>query len=237
VLVLVAMLAWAGAATAQLPYSDGFEGYAVGAYPTPRWANLFDGYSASVSDATAYSGTKSFRIESYPTWARWDYISIGTIPDEIGFRGAVRVETAGRGGALGFGFLQPGTTNTGRGANCIAFGNDGVIYWYTRTAGNAAVGNWTPGQWVVVGAQINYVTQLANVFVNDLLVVSGVPTDPKIIPASVYGSEVPLDQLAFWGENFGGSDTGVMFLDDLVVGDPTVDAKPTSWSRVKQLYR
>jgi hypothetical protein len=88
---------------------------------------MFSGASAFVSDAQARSGSQSFRSESNPWWARWDYVPIAPIPDYVEYRGAVRVETAGRGCLLGFGYQEPGVSGTGWAGNSVAFYIDGVL--------------------------------------------------------------------------------------------------------------
>jgi hypothetical protein len=67
-----------------LPFEDGFENIAVGDYPDENgWRNLFSGRNAYVSDEAAHSGSRSFRLESYSSWARTDYVSIPEIPDRL----------------------------------------------------------------------------------------------------------------------------------------------------------
>jgi hypothetical protein len=53
-------------------WGDDFESYPVGTYPTNGWVNFWSGASGYVTDEQAYSGTKSFRLQAYPYWARYD---------------------------------------------------------------------------------------------------------------------------------------------------------------------
>ena len=152
---------------------------------------------------------------------------------------AVHMMNDGRGGAVGFGFMQPGTSNTGRWANAVQFANDGTIRFSTRTAGSPIVGQWGPGVWYEVDVVLDYTTLLADVYINGALAGDDVAMDPKILPASVYGVPVPLDQYGMFGDNFPAtSATSVIFYDDMSVStDPPVPVEETSWGRIKSLYR
>ena len=225
-------------ASSAVIFSDDFESYANGSYPAPPWVNLFSGVTGYVSNTMAYSGNQSYRSESRSSWARWDYVTL-TLPDVFTYHGAVHMVNDGRGGAVGFGFMQPGTSNTGRWANAVHFANDGTIYFSTRTAGSAIVGQWGPGVWYEVDVVLDYTTLLADVYINGALAGDDVAMDPKILPASVYGVPVPLDQYGMFGDNFPAtSSTSVIFYDDMsVTTDPPVPVEETSWGRIKSLYR
>jgi hypothetical protein len=232
---LVGLLAPGGASGQIL--SDGFETYVAGTYPGSPWYTIFDGESAFVTDAVAHAGSKSFCVRSLPNWSRWECVNVGTVPDQVGYQGAVMVEAAGRGGALGFGYVVPGIPNEGRWANAMMFGNDGSLSFSTRTKGFVVVGTWTPGVWYEVGVYLDFSLELASLFVNGTLVASGVPADPKVLPASVHGSPVPLDQFGILGDNFSGGGVGTMYLDSVFMGDPIVGATSKTWGAIKNLYR
>jgi len=232
------ILAWPAAAPAQLVMVDeGFEGYTAGTYPGSPWANLFDGESGLVSTDQAVNGTQSFRSESQPSWARWDYTALPYIPLQITYRASVYVVTAGRGGAVGFGFEQPGVSGTGWWANAVHFAGDGNVYFSTRTAGATAVGTWTPGTWHRVEVSIDYVGLLADVTLDDVVVATDLATDEPVLPATVYGTPVPLDQFGMFGDNFPGPGNGVIYYDDLFLSDDQpLPVHPSSWGRIKALY-
>lgn len=217
-------------------FSEGFEGYAPSTYPSPPWTNMFGGQSGLVSTLQAETGSQSFRSESLPNWARWDYVT-RTIADRVTYRASVYVETAGRGGAVGFGFVHPGVPNTGWWGNAAYFAGDGNIYFSTHTAGSTVVGTWSPGIWYTVEVQIDYLNLLAYVILDGAWVASDLPTDPKVLPASLYGVPIPLDQFGMFGANFPGSGTGVVYYDDLLVADGfPVPVENSSWGRIKALF-
>lgn len=220
-------------------FFENFDNYAVDSYPPAPWANMFDGVSGAVSAAEARSGAQSFRSESSSTWARWDYVNL-TIPGEIIYHASVLLTEAGKGGAVGFGFMEPGSSSTGWWANAVHFANDANIYFSTRTAGVVTIGTWAPGSWYDVNARIDYLTKTADVYINGGLVAEGVSTDPMTLPASVYGSPVPLDNFGVFGDNFSGGGTSVIYYDDLaVLSDPSdfpTSTQQTTWGRIKALY-
>jgi hypothetical protein len=219
-------------------FFENFESYTIDSYPPAPWTNMFSGNSGTVSAAEAHSGSQSYRSESNPGWARWDYVTL-TIPDEIIYHASVFLTSAGKGGAVGFGFVEPGASNTGWWTNAVHFANDGNIYFPTRTAGVATLGTWASGVWYEVHARIDYMANAANVFINGALVGQGVSTDPKTIPESVYGTPVPLDKFGVFGDNFSGGGTSIIYYDDLaVLDDPTVptSVESTTWGQIKALY-
>ncbi len=66
--VLAACGGWAHAGM-----MDGFEAYTPGSYPGAHWTNRFSGVSQYVSDAVAYEGDQSFRLEGGPSSAAESY--------------------------------------------------------------------------------------------------------------------------------------------------------------------
>lgn len=224
-------------AGAHVIFCDDFEGYELNTYPSPPWINMFSGASGYVTDEQSNTPTKSYRSESLPNWARWDYVTLA-IPDHVIYEAAVYLTAEGRGGAVGFGFVQPGTTNTGRWANAVYFGNDGTIYFSTQTAGSTVLGNWIPGIWYKVGVKIDYENQVADVYINYVLVGDNVPADPKVLPASVWGIEIPLDQFGMFGQNFYDGGTSVIYYDDMCVRPYVpVPVEESSWGRIKAMFR
>jgi hypothetical protein len=232
--LVCALLAGNGDRAHATSFEEGFESYADGSYP-PTWTNLFDGSSGMVTTEQAHSGSKSFRSVSYYNWARWDCIALA-IPNRFFYGAAIYLTEADRGGAVGFGFVQPGTSSTGRIANAVLFANDGNVYFSTRTVASTVVGTWVPDQWIRFEVFVDYSGDWASVTIFGGGT-TGIPDiDPKTLPASLYGVEVPLDQFGMFGQNFTGGVSGVVYYDDLYLYEE-VAVEPTSWSRIKALYR
>jgi len=232
----IAFLVAVPAAASVTIFEDNFDAYTAGVYPPAPWTNLFSGHGAVVSADQSSSAPNSFRSESDPNWARWDYVTL-TIPDRVSYHARVYLTAADRGGAVGFGFLQPGTSNTGWWANAVYFGNDGNIYFNTRTAGSVVLGTWSPDRWYEVYVEIDYIAEVAVVFIDGGFVAGGIPTDPKTLPDTLYGVPVPLDQFGMFGQNFSGTGTSVIYYDDIVVADETaVPAKHATWGAIKAMF-
>lgn len=234
--LLVVFLVGPQSAYSHVIYCDEFDSYDVNSYPSPPWVNMFSGVSGYITDEQSHTPNNSFRSESNPMWARWDYITL-VLPDYFTYRAAVYLTAEGRGGAVGFGFMQPGTTNTGRWGNAVYFANDGMIYFSTQTAGSTPLRSWEPGRWYKIEVVLDYEHNLADVYVNYALLAEDVPTDPKVLPASVWGVEIPLDQFGLFGQNFSGSGTSVIYYDDVCVRpfEPT-PVEESSWGRIKALF-
>jgi hypothetical protein len=236
VLVLAVSFTIPRSALATEIYCDGFESYPVNTYPAPPWINMFSGVSGYVTDEQAYIGLQSYRSESYPNWARWDYVVVD-IPDQVIYQAAVYLTEAGKGCAVGFGFVQPGTSNTGRWANAVHFANDGTIRFSTQTAGSTVLGSWTPGTWNEIRVRIDYTTNLASIDICYKQVGADLPTDPKTLPASVWGVEIPLNQFGMFGDNFSTGGTSVVYYDKICVYEPPpVPVENSSWGRIKSLF-
>jgi len=217
-------------------FEENFDGYGPGVYPSPPWAYMFDGVSGLVSDAQAFNPPHSFRSESSSNWARWDYVTL-TIPDLVSYHACIYLTAADRGGAVGFGFVEPGTSNTGWWANAVYFGNDGNIYFNTRTVGSVVLGTWMTDRWYEFNVIIDYTAMIADVYVDGGLAGNNIPTDPKTLPASVYGTPVPLDQFGMFGQNFSGAGSSVIYYDDLSVTDETaVPVQQSTWGAIKAMY-
>jgi hypothetical protein len=231
-----AILLVASSAAAQtVIFSDDFESYTAGSPPGSPWQNMFSGFSCVVTTEQANGGTQSMRSESYWDWARWDYVQV-PVSDFILYEAAVQVRDAGKGGAVGFGFVEPGTTSTGWYANAVLFSGDGNIYWTTRTVGSATLGTWTTGTWYEVMVRIDYIGGTADVWIGGTPVGSDLATDPKVI-TGVYSAPVTLDQFGLFPDNFPSGDNSVLYVDDMVLTDETaLPTEQSSWGRIKSLY-
>jgi hypothetical protein len=223
-------------ATAGVIYTTGFEGMPVGEYPWSNWHMMFSGNAAYVCNSHACSGSNSFRIESLPMWARADYVQLPSLPDFVFYAANVHVETDGRGGGVGFIYVDPNASSTFWAGNAIMFDNDGMIRFYSRSLGAVDLTPWSANQWYYVLAKIDYTTLKADVFVNGVKLGQGLPAEPRVL--TYYGTPVRLDKFGFFGNNFSGDGVGTLFLDDVtLVGDISTDAGTSSWGRIKALYR
>ncbi|HET6348896.1 MAG TPA: hypothetical protein VFH88_07400 [Candidatus Krumholzibacteria bacterium] len=230
-------------ATAQPLIDENFDAYAVGAYPASPWWTMFSGVSGAVSAEQATSAPNSLRLESLPNWARWDCVAINAPQAQVvTCQASFYCTDITRGAAVGFGFVDPGNPSTGWLANAVLFDNNGQISWVTKTAGSSLIGAWGGDHWWTVAIVVTYPSMQAEVYLyteNGLYdSLSGLPADPKVLPPSYYGVEVPLNNFGVLPNNFTGTGTSVVYVDDVRV--ETVDVLPvrkTTWGGVKSLYR
>lgn len=218
-----------------LPFEDDFENIAIGDYPNENgWTVLFSGKNSYVSDEKAKSGTRSFRLECYPSFSRTEYVPLPDIPDQMSYEVSVYPDpTIGHSGAM-VGFVE-------------SFGNQGPVYnRFTITCMDSSngevefsqggvgwertdIGNFTVGDWVNVRADLNFTTLTANLWLNGTLCVSDFPILPKEFDDSGYGHVV----LNKWGAtqyNWLGGGTGVIYFDDVRIYEniPGADLKITN---------
>lgn len=232
IMPLSILIAAVGPAVSAEIFSEGFESYAPGSYPSPPWLNMFSGISGTVSTEEAYTGSQSFRSESYSNWARWDYVVLSTMPDKMIYRGAVYLTESFKGAFIGFGYMQPGTSNTGRATNTFHFNNNGDIAFETKTAGFVILGTWSPGRWYEVEARLDYNTLQAELYIDGALVDDEAGIDPKAFVDPYSGVTVNIDKFGMFADNFNPSYgySSVNFFDDLSVftAEARLDIKPGS---------
>jgi hypothetical protein len=217
--VLLAVLtATAGAVSAvTLPFEDGFENIAVGDYPDENgWQNMFSGVSAYVSNQVAHNGSRSFRLESYSTWSRTDYVPLPALPDRLSYEVSVYVDPVpGRSAWAGF---PQAFGNMGPFYNFFAISNDngsvGTVYFSGSGAG-ISLGQFTVGSWVTVRADLDFSNLTASLWLNGARVATGVPIRPRDFYDG-YG-HVVLNKWGVTEYNWSGGGTGVTYIDDAKV--------------------
>ncbi len=214
-----------------LPFEDGFENIAVGDYPDENgWRNLFSGRSAYVSEEVAHSGRRSFRLESYSSWARTDYVSIPEIPDRLSCELSVLPDpNPDRPVCVGFveafGNLNP-SYNKFR-----IYSGDGSIGSVHFNPGFGLPGvelsNFNVGDWVTVKADYDFTNLVADLWLNGQLLATDVP----IVPREFYDADPRYRRdviLSKWGvleSNWGGGGTGVIYIDDVRIISGTISAE------------
>ncbi len=214
-----------------LPFEDGFENIAVGDYPNENgWRNLFSGRSAYVSDEVAHNGSRSFRLESYSSWARTDYVSIPEIPDILSCEVSVLPDpNPARPVYVGFvesiGNLNP-SYNKFR-----IYTSDGSIGSVHFDAGyglpSVELGNFNVGDWITVKADYDFTNQVVDLWLNGQLLA----TDVSIVPREFYDADpryrrnIILSQWGVMEGNWGGGGTGVIYIDDVRITSGTITAE------------
>lgn len=197
-LLLGVAIAFGGSAwSSPLPFNDGFENAAVGTYPSSSgWVTLSVGkrapYGAYVSNFVAHTGSKSFRLDSYP-WARqMDYVRLDDVPDRLSYEVSVWVDPDyGWVGVVGFmtrNGYYPAMWNHFRidgGYGGVSFCGEEVVY----------LGTYAPGTWCTVRAELDFQPLKADLWVNGECVAEGVDITPKAF-YDCYGASVELNQ---WG--------------------------------------
>ena len=222
-------------ATVALPYADDFETVAVGVYPfMTGWTRAATGQTAAVSNLAASSGTKSFRLGSLPWSTRTDYVLLSDSPDLVAYEAALCLDGLyGRAARVGFVVGTGGPTQmwnyfradvwTGR------LGFQGISW--------VDLGAYTPGTWVLVGADLDYQDEVANLWVNEVQVADDVPITPKTFTDPSLGT-VTLNRLGLNApsNNSGEKHQGnIVYFDTVSIWEWTktipvsVDIKPDSY--------
>ena len=183
-------------------YSDDFESYYVGQQvPFGDWVNFWSGYISGcyVTDQQAYSGTKGYRQQAYPYWARYDGLPFtynlggGEHRTYVCFEGRVMITDPIKQGRLGFAWKTSGST-TGHYA-VVTIGNSSG---YTETY-----------HWYHVLAKINMETNTWHVWVDDELYIDG----------TVCGTDASRNAFShfFMGITNFPSGYGIVYFDDITL--------------------
>jgi hypothetical protein len=181
-------------------FSDDFESYDTGTVPGEPWVTRFDGASASVHEAVAFSGIKSFQLESLFDWARVEAIPLDTIYDYLIYEGEVFVSQTDKGCAIGFGFTEQPGTYWGR--DIVEFGNDGNIYF----RGNNLMA-YSAQTWYKVMVYCDFVRNMGKVWIDDVLMLEDAPlsTRDELVDFCIYGN------------NFASGPSSTVYFDDIKI--------------------
>jgi hypothetical protein len=188
-------------------FEDDFESYATGTHPAP-WVVRYIGFSGAISEDVAVSGDKSFKLVSYPLWARVEAIPLATIPDHIVYEGSVYVNETTKGGVIGFGFTDPPASYFGR--NFIQFRSDAQIMFGGMLP--HILQPYSAETWYKVKVYCDYVQLLAKVWIDDVLMLEDAPLQPREI----------LEDFCIYGDNFSGGGTSTLYYDDIILYDATI---------------
>jgi hypothetical protein len=237
-------LSIAGAFAVPLPFHDDFEDVLVGYYPNVNgWHTWMPGVGAYVSNQVAHSPTRAFRLHSQGYQPRCDYVLLDQVPDRLGYQFSIYTDPVrNREACAGPAYY---TRSSVPFSNFFTIrsrdGTVGSVYFTGATnLPRLWVSDFSIGQWVTVGAELDFTTGLADLFVSDTLVASGVPIAPKELS---YGNVGPVSVNAFAvGEAMwtaGG--WGVIYVDDVDLYEfappfveATVDLKPDALKLTSQ---
>jgi hypothetical protein len=219
------------ACAATLPFAEGFESFPNGTYPAANgWAVLVTGKSAYVSQAAAYTGLGSFRLDSWPWSARLDCITLEAVPDRLSYQASLCADAAnGWSGRAGMMSIYSMFDRTGPMWNYFRLdAKVGRVTFYGQ--GAVDLGPCARGQWYKLQADLDFGSLLADLWVNDLLVAEDVPIVPREFQDSLWGT-VLLDR---WGVSSPSSSafSNVVYFDDIALWQPEttiaveIDIKP-----------
>ncbi len=154
--ITLAVLLVASIGSAQAGMTEGFESYAPGSYPSANWTSRFSGVSQYVSDAVAYEGNQSFRLQGGPSWAAESYRLVEKpLTPTWSVQAAMRVDVWS-GGGDGGGIWSYTTLN---GEHLFGVGYGGVNgTLYPRLEGGGAVDFAHPislGVWYFFGVEVD----------------------------------------------------------------------------------
>jgi hypothetical protein len=179
-------------------FSDDFENYAVGTFPSSGgWELVFNGRGTSyqmVSDTYHVSGTRSFRLWGSPNWSAVAQKKFSSSSRYLGYEGQILIGSVGGGGpgrAEYFGFYNEAAATWGKWYAIVAFNEDSMSI---LAEGGTVLETWTTDVWYKIKVILDRDSKTYNVWINEQQKGFGLSItndDPSIINALGLQSDHP----------------------------------------------
>jgi uncharacterized repeat protein (TIGR02543 family) len=164
-----------------LPFTDNFEEDAVGTQPNLPWDN-FNGGPAMVTGSGSHSSANSISVSSGPEGSGSAFVNLGeTYPDRIAYEVWAKVNSTASSAYIGFSEEILGIMPQ---FNAVYFnGSDGKVYFTSADKDHGftvpLLDNFTIWVWHKVRVQVDFANLIADVFIDDVRVGSGLQVSPK----------------------------------------------------------
>jgi hypothetical protein len=166
-------------------FTDDFESYAVGSFPSSGgWQIVFNGMGTQyqvVTDAYYHSATKSLQLIGQDHWSSVTQKDFSSTSNIIGYEGYIMSTTLPNTGGIGF-FNAPITT-WGRIYAGVGIGDNNLVSWRGQSGQVYVLQPCLPYTWYKIRVVLDKNTRLYNVWINDVLVGQNLvePNDPHEI--------------------------------------------------------
>ncbi|OGP93389.1 MAG: hypothetical protein A2157_17995 [Deltaproteobacteria bacterium RBG_16_47_11] len=164
-----------------LPFSDNFDDDTVGTEPDSPWDN-FNGGPAIVTGSGSHSPANSISVSSGPEGSGSAFVNLReTYPDRIAYEVWAKVNSTASGAYIGFSEEILGIMPQ---FNAVYFnGTDGKVYFTSADKDHGfkvpLLDSFSVGVWRKVRVQIDFLNLIADVFIDDVHVGSGLQVSPK----------------------------------------------------------
>ena len=201
-------------------WSDNFESYETGAFPSSGgWVLVYNGSGSSnqyVDDSYSVSGTKSLHLVGSSCWSANAFHAVD-MPSQVSLEAMVFIDAIVNcgctNGIAGVGLCDPDLGTWGTGYGGVKFACDGKIYAGQSTYNgqyDVLLGSYQPRQWYHVRVNIDLVSRLFDVYINGSLCGSGLQVMDSGTPKGIN-----------LGSGHGNNPT--VWFDDVKVGAATTD--------------
>ena len=216
-------------------FSDDFESYAAGTFPSPQWNLAFNGNGNKyqvIVDNVSYSPTKSLQLMGNMYWAADVVRYFSSNSPTVGFEANVRIDNSsgipplGRDGdAAKVGFWKYIDAGHAAWYECVTFAYNGTIIACGKNGypNGQVLQSWTPGEWYDIKLIVDRSNRVFSVWVNG-----------KMEGQNLQGSDSPYsyDGLAVSGRYTQTTDN----FDDLKVFEATMPAANLSNININGTY-
>ena len=164
-----------------LPFSDDFEDDPVGTQPNLPWDN-FNGGPAMVTGTGSHSPANSISVSTGPEGSGSAFVNLGeTYPDRIAYEVWAKVNSTASSAYIGF---SEEILDIMPQFNAVYFnGTNGKVYFTSADKDHgfsvSLLDSFSIGVWHKVRVQIDFANLIADVFIDDVRVGSGLQVSPK----------------------------------------------------------
>jgi hypothetical protein len=151
-------------------FSDNFEGYAIGTFPSSGgweliWNGQGDGYQTIV-DSRHFSGTKSFQLWGAPNWSAVAQKKFNSTSRKLGYEFAILIDSVGSGGPGRVehpAFFNREAYVWGRYYASVNFNHDDMKIHADK---GEVIGDWQTGTWYAVKVVLDRDVNKYDVWIN-----------------------------------------------------------------------
>ena len=210
-----------------LPFFDDFESYSVDSNPS-TWDTMYSGISGYISNEEASSGSKSFRLDSQPNWARTEYITIDT-PDFLSYETDVYLSESDKTAKVGFS-IQEGAYNPK--FDSIGFSKNNEIYFSGLE--NTILRSYSIQTWYHIKVDLDFISGTADVYIDDVLEGENLEIYPVEFNHPQWG-EVVLNKFSLCSSNYPSGSHNVVYFDDVQLYNRNEEADDLSISVIQPI--
>lgn len=192
-------------------FEDTFADTPIGGYPA-GWENLVSGISCKVVQGG--DGNKYLEMTGMPGYARCDVVPV-TLEERFAYECEIEFPNESHGGSVGFQYyVHVGQEGYLRPANRFTFENNGILHFVGKNS-SAELGRWNPNTRYTIRAELDFITNTANIYLNGELRGEDTPIFPRSFESEAHGGDATLNKIGIGTRNVSGDEQPVVKVHSL----------------------